>query len=97
MLRLLRVADTRRLALKLSDLASNTLTSQIVGQTVHHLRVLAAGPEELLPVLAADAEKGFADPDEIKMSMVALVDDLLCEFDAVNPGWSGRRTPSPAS
>lgn len=24
---------------------------------------------------------GYGDPDEIKMSMVALVDDLLREFD----------------
>jgi hypothetical protein len=45
------------------------------------LRVLAAKSEDLLPVLAAEAEMGFTDPDEIKFSMVALVGDLLRELE----------------
>ncbi|PSL54222.1 hypothetical protein B0I31_107279 [Saccharothrix carnea] len=45
---------------------------------------------------AADAESGFGDPDEIKMSMVALVDDLLRELDRATPGRAGR-TRSPAN
>lgn len=88
-LRLLRTVDAARLARRLRDLASDPLAGVVVEQAVKDLRELAAGPEDVLPVLAADAEMGFADPDEIKLSMVALVDDLLRGLDGVN-------TPSPA-
>lgn len=83
-LRLLRAVDTTRLARSLRGLTSNTLSSGAVEQAVTDLRALATGPEDLLPILAAKAEMGFDDPDEIKMSMVALVDDLLREFDDMN-------------
>jgi hypothetical protein len=85
-LRLLRAVDTAPLARSLRDLMSDALSSTVVEQAVKNLRELAAGPEDLLPVLAADAEMGFAELDEIKMSMVALVDDLLRELDGVNTG-----------
>lgn len=85
-LRLLRAIDTMRLARNLSGLAADGLSSSVVNQAVKDLRALAAGPDDLLPVLAADAEMGFTDPDEIKMSMVALVDDLLRGFDHVMTG-----------
>jgi hypothetical protein len=81
-LRLLRAVDTTRLALGLRAHASDTLSSTVVEQAVKELRVLAADPEDLLPVLAARAEEGFGDGDEIKMSMVVLVDDLLRELEA---------------
>lgn len=80
-LRLLRAVDTTRLARSLEHLASDTLSGAVVEQAMAGLRHLTAEPESLLPVLAADAEKGFSDPDEIKMSMVALSDDLLRELD----------------
>lgn len=83
-LRLLRAVDTSRLARSLREIALNTLSSEVLEQAMKHLRALATGPEDLLPVLAANAEMGFGDPDEIKMSMVALVDDLLSEFDGLN-------------
>jgi hypothetical protein len=85
-LRLLRAVDTAPLARSLRGLRSDALSSTVVEQAVKSLRDLAAGSEDLLPVLAADAEAGFADPDEIKMSMVALVDDLLRELDGANTG-----------
>ena len=84
-LRLLRAVDTTWLALGLRALATDSLSSEVVEQTVKELRALAAGPEDLLPVLAANADVGFGDTDEIKMSMVVLVDDLLREFDDVKP------------
>ncbi|MEV1115129.1 hypothetical protein AB0I91_08680 [Actinosynnema sp. NPDC049800] len=84
-LRLLRAVDTTRLARDLTASASARLSSAVVRLAVDELRVLAARPEDLLPVLAADAEAGFGDPDEIKLSMVALVDDLLREFDGAKP------------
>ncbi|HUQ60173.1 GSU2403 family nucleotidyltransferase fold protein [Lentzea sp.] len=80
-LRLLRVIDTESLASSLAVVAADELSSAVVADAVKDLRALAAGPEELLPRLAADAEAGFTDPDEIKMSMVVLVEDLLREFD----------------
>jgi hypothetical protein len=80
-LRLLRSVDTERLARGVRALAEHDLTRVIVGQVVEDLRALAAEPEDLLPVLAAEAEAGFTDPDEIKFSMVALVGDLLGELD----------------
>lgn len=80
-LRLLRAIDTASLAASLVGIASDELSSAVVADAIKELRELAAGPEELLPRLAADAEMGFSDPDEIKMSMVALVDELLQEFD----------------
>ena len=81
-LRLLRTEkDLSRLARSLQGLVSNELSSVVATQAVGELRVLAAEPEDLLPTLAADAEAGFGDPDEIKMSMVVLVDELLREFD----------------
>ena len=85
-LRLLRAVDTARLAQDLAAAAANALSGPVVERAVAELRVLAARPEDLLPVLAADAEAGFGDPDEIKMSMVALADDLLREWDGATPG-----------
>ncbi|MFI9011925.1 hypothetical protein ACIGNX_32275 [Actinosynnema sp. NPDC053489] len=83
-LRLLRAVETERLALDLSVLASDPLSAAVVERAVKELRVLAARPEDVLPVLAADAEAGFGDPDEIKASAVVLVDDLLREFEREN-------------
>lgn len=85
-LRLLRAVDTALLASSLAGIASDVLSSTVAAEAVKNLRELAAGPEELLPRLAADAEMGFSDPDEIKMSMVVLVDDLLQEFDRIESG-----------
>jgi hypothetical protein len=84
-LRLLRAEkDFPGLARRLQGLVSNELSSSVANQAVGELRVLAAEPDDLLPTLAAEAEAGFSDPDEIKMSMVALVDELLREFDRVS-------------
>jgi hypothetical protein len=81
-LRLLRAEnDLSRLARSLQGLVSVELSSAVATQAVDELRVLAAGPDDLLPTLAAEAEAGFGDPDEIRMSMVVLVDELLLEFD----------------
>jgi hypothetical protein len=80
-LRLLRAVDTASLADSLAGVASDELSSAVVAGAIEDLRDLAAGPEDLLPRPAADAEMGFSDPDEIKMSMVVLVGDLLQEFD----------------
>jgi len=80
-LRLLRAVDVVRLARDLKTLASDELANAIVEQVVADLRTLAAKPDALLPELAAKAETGFSDPDEIKYSMVVLVEDLLHEFD----------------
>lgn len=83
-LRLLRVeTDVPGLALSLRGLVSNELSSEVAKQAVDELRVLAAEPDDLLPTLAAEAEAVFGNSDEIKMSMVALVDELLREFDRV--------------
>jgi hypothetical protein len=79
-LRLLRAVDTASLAASLATIASAEISSVVVAGAVKDLRELAADPEDLLPRLAADAEMGFSDPDEIKLSMVVLVDDLLQEF-----------------
>ncbi|RSM67641.1 hypothetical protein DMH04_48490 [Kibdelosporangium aridum] len=65
------------MAQRFGQLASDSLAGEVVEQTAQNLRDLAAGPEDLLPVLAADAEIGIGDRDEIKMSMVALVGELL--------------------
>lgn len=85
-LRLLRAVDTTRLARRLAQLSTDKLAGSVVEQAVKELRVLAAGPDDLLPALAAEAEAGFGDPDEIKMSMTTLVDDLLHEYDHVKAG-----------
>ncbi|MGH3861835.1 hypothetical protein [Actinokineospora sp.] len=94
-LRLLRAVDTTRLARRLADLALDRLSSDVVEQAVKEMRGLAGGPDALLPALAAEAEMGFGDADEIKMSMVALIDDLLREYDRVEAGRSGSGTRSP--
>ncbi|MFD9703914.1 GSU2403 family nucleotidyltransferase fold protein [Lentzea sp. NPDC059081] len=83
-LRLLRTFSTAELAQSLRNLVSSQLSIAVAERAVAELRVLAAGPEDLLPRLAAEAEAGFSDPDEIRMSMVALVDDLMQEFDGVD-------------
>ncbi|SEQ18110.1 Nucleotidyltransferase [Lentzea xinjiangensis] len=80
-LRLLRAIDMTPLASSLVHIAADGLAGPVVADAVVALRELAAGPEDLLPRLAADAEAGFSDPDEIKMSVVVLVADLLQEFD----------------
>ncbi|WP_207926216.1 hypothetical protein [Actinocrispum wychmicini] len=80
-LRLLRAVDTAQLAWTLTELASDNVAGSVVEQAVQALRELAAGPEDVLPTLAADAEAGFGDLDVITMSMVVLVDDLLGELD----------------
>lgn len=80
-LRLLRAIDTESLAGGLVRIASDELSASVVKSAVTDLREIAAGPDDLLPRLAADAEAGFSDPDEIKMSMVLLAGDLLHEFD----------------
>lgn len=85
-LRLLRADDSGRLAYSLHPLASDPLSAAVTKQALDELRTLATRPEDLLPRLAADAETGFGDPDEIKMSMVVLVGDLLNEFGLVNVG-----------
>jgi hypothetical protein len=85
-LRLLRAVDTGRLARRLADLTVDELSSTVVVQAVKDLRALAMTPDDLLPVLAAEAEAGFSDADEIKMSMVLLVDDLLSAYDGMNVG-----------
>lgn len=83
-LRLLRTVETESLAENLVRIASDELSGSVVESAVGDLRELAAGPDDLLPCLAADAEAGFSDPDEIKMSMVLLVGDLLREFDRLS-------------
>ncbi|WP_223165461.1 hypothetical protein [Lentzea indica] len=85
-LRLLRAVDTESLAGSLVGVASDELSSVVVAGAIKDLRELAAGPDDLLPRLAADAEQGFSDPDEIKMSMVVLVGDLLQEFERLTSG-----------
>lgn len=80
-LRLLRAVETAQLARSLRDLAAHTISSAVVKQALGDLRELAAGPDDLLPSLAAAAEAGFGDLDEIRMSMVVLVEDLLNELD----------------
>ena len=82
-LRLLRAVDTASLAGSLVRIASDELSASVVKSAVSDLREIAAGPDDLLPRLAADAEAGFSDPDEIKMSMVLLAGDLLREFDSL--------------
>lgn len=82
-LRLLRAVDTTWLACGLRTLTENSLSSAMVEQALSELRALAAGPEGLLPTLAAAAEAGFGDSDEIKMSLVLLADELLRELDDV--------------
>lgn len=79
-LRLLRAVETTRLARSLAALTKDDLSSAVVGQAVQDLRALATTPDDLLPALAAEAETGFSDPDEIRMSMVALVDDLCASM-----------------
>jgi len=84
-LRLLRAEkDVPGLARSLRALVSNELSSEVAKQAVDELRVLALEPDDLLPTLAAEAEAVFGNSDEIKMSMVALVDELLREFDRVS-------------
>ncbi|HWO68062.1 MAG TPA: hypothetical protein VNO31_49310 [Umezawaea sp.] len=85
-LRLLRRVDTARLVRGLRALAAADLTRAIVGRVVEDLRSLAAEPDDLLPTPAAEAEAGFTDPDEVKFSMVALVDDLLRALDTEPSG-----------
>jgi hypothetical protein len=85
-LRLLRAVDTESLAGSLVGVASDELSSVVVAGAIKDLRELAAGPDDLLPRLAADAEQGFSDPDEIKMSMVVLVGDLLQKFERLTSG-----------
>ncbi|QFU86199.1 hypothetical protein YIM_04900 [Amycolatopsis sp. YIM 10] len=80
-LRLLRAVETAELARTLRELAAHPISSAVVTRALADLRELAVGPDDLLPGLAAAAETGFGDLDEIKMSMVVLVEDLLTEFD----------------
>ena len=82
-LRLLRAVDTTPLAQSLADLTANEFSSTVVDQAMKDLRALAATSDDVLPVLAAEAESGFSDSDEIKASMVFLVGDLLREYDRV--------------
>lgn len=89
-LRLLRAIDTASLAEGLVSIASHELSGSVVEGAVSDLREIAAGPDDLLPRLAADAEAGFSDPDEIKMSMVLLAGDLLREFDRLRQDGTGR-------
>jgi len=80
-LRLLRAVDTTPLARSLADLTANEFSSTVVDQAMKDLRALATTSDDVLPVLAAEAESGFSDPDEIRASMVFLVGDLLREYD----------------
>lgn len=82
-LRLLRAVETTPLAQDLRKPSSAVLSGETTDTAVRTLRELATGPDDLLPSLAADAEAGFGDTEVIRMSMVALVDDLIREFDAV--------------
>ncbi|WP_202918749.1 hypothetical protein [Saccharothrix deserti] len=82
-LRLLRTADPAGLAGTLHDLASDDLAGAVVVNALEAMRVHGTDPEGVLPVLAAAAEQGFEDTDVIKMSTVALVEDLLRELEAV--------------
>jgi len=82
-IRLLRVVDTARLANALGELMSNDLTRGVVRSALDTLRACGTTPDEVLPMLAAAAEQGFEDADVIKMSTVALVEDLLRQIDVV--------------
>ncbi|HEX7308450.1 GSU2403 family nucleotidyltransferase fold protein [Lentzea sp.] len=85
-LRLLRaVPDFTGLAQRLRGLASNELSRAVTEKALVELRELAAETDDLLPSLAAEAESVFGDPDQIKLSMVLLADDLLRELDGLVP------------
>lgn len=85
-LRLLRASDLVAVAKTCGEFASNSMSGGVVEKAMRDLRALAAKPDGLLPTLAAEAEAGFDDLDVIRMSMVALVDELLREFDGVRAG-----------
>lgn len=76
-LRLLRTTDPGLLGTKLVQLLANPLSGPVVAQALEDLRVLASEPDGLLPGLAATAERGFDDPDVLRMSMVILVREVL--------------------
>ncbi|MEU7524757.1 hypothetical protein AB0A74_03410 [Saccharothrix sp. NPDC042600] len=76
-LRLLRVADPVALAATLDGLLLNGLSADATRLAVHALREHGTHPDGPIPSLAADAEAGFEDPDVIKASTVALVEEVL--------------------
>lgn len=79
-LRLLRTADLGHLAATLRELEADVPAGEVVGAALAHLPALGTAPNHLLPSLAAAAEQGFEDPDVIRMSVVALVEDLPGEL-----------------
>lgn len=76
-LRLLRVADPIALAVTLDRLLANELSADATRIAVDALRAHGTNPDGLLPSLAATAEAGFEDPEVIKASTVALVEEVL--------------------
>jgi hypothetical protein len=78
--RLLRAVDTARLAKTLHELASDDLAGDAVRSAMEAIRLHGVYPSALLPTLAAAAEHGFEDSDVIRMSTVALVEELLHEI-----------------
>ncbi|HEY0641520.1 MAG TPA: hypothetical protein VGD67_28150 [Pseudonocardiaceae bacterium] len=88
-LRLLRSVDLARLARRLRELVSQPLSRTATEKAMQGLGEHAREPDDLIPVLAAQAELRFTDSDEIAMSTVTLAGELLHEFDVV--GAAGRR------
>lgn len=62
---------------------ANELAAGVTRKAVDALRELGTDPDQLVPSLAARAEAGFEDPDVIRASTVALVEEVL---DSPGPG-----------
>ncbi|MFI9816268.1 hypothetical protein [Saccharothrix variisporea] len=81
-LRLLRAVEPGDLAATLGRLLANELAAGVTRKAVDALRELGTDPDRLVPSLAAQAEAGFEDPEVIKASVVALVEEVL---DSLEP------------
>ncbi|GLZ39843.1 hypothetical protein Acsp05_34670 [Actinokineospora sp. NBRC 105648] len=79
-LRLLRTTDPANLAASLREIASQHMAEDAVVSAVAAIREHGREWGGLLPSLAAAAEAGSGDPDVIRASVVALVEEVLDEL-----------------
>jgi hypothetical protein len=85
-LRILQATETEPLARRLAELTADPLAGAITLKAVQSLRDHGTDPDGPLATLAARAVGILADPATIIGSQIALIEDLLADYDRLFSG-----------
>lgn len=82
-LRLLQTSETHPLATRLAELANDPLAGDVTRAAMTSLASHGRQPDGPLGSLAALTVGGLADPVTVTASLVALVEDLLTDYEGL--------------